>query len=159
MFAVVPPDAAFKAFRRFNDPELACHAGARTRLCALSMDWFPGNGLPDRLAREIAETRALPVKELFESFELFERVRRRVRAPVVADLCCGHGLTGMLFAVFEPKVERVVLLDHAQPPSFVPVRDAIAAVAPWAADKIAFSERPLKEAAVVVPASPGRRPR
>lgn len=131
---------SFKAFRRFNDPDLALVAGRRVRLEPSMAELFPGNGLPARLARALAQRKALPVKELFESFEFFERVRRRLRAPVVADLCCGHGLTGMLFAVFEPTVECVVLVDQRRPDSVDALLDALAEVAPWAPPKIRYDE-------------------
>src|SRR5512141_1439138 len=80
----------FKAFRRFNAPELRPLAGVRARMDARMLEHFPGDGLPDRIVRELASRRVLNVKEVFESFELFERVRRRLRAPEVGDLCAGH---------------------------------------------------------------------
>jgi hypothetical protein len=84
------------------------------------------------------------VKEVFESFEFFTRVRKRVRAPVVADLCCGHGLTGILFAVFEPKVEKVILLDMVRPPCHDKIMAAVTDVAPWTAAKVEFREQRVK---------------
>jgi len=139
-------NASFKAFRRFNDVSKQVYTGQRTRRSESGLVHFQGDGLPDRLARELCVRRALPIKELFESFEFFERVRRRMRRRSVADLCCGHGLTGMLFAVFERRVERVTLLDRARPKSHTVVREAVCAVAPWAAEKIRYLELPLKGA-------------
>jgi hypothetical protein len=139
-------NTSFKAFRRFNDVSLQGYVGVRARLGDRGLVHFPGDGIPDRLARELCLRRALPAKELFESFEFFERVRRRVRRPQVADLCCGHGLTGMLFAVFEPRVERVTLVDRRRPKSHAVVLDAVCAVAPWAAEKIRYLEIPLSRA-------------
>jgi len=139
-------DVSFKAFRRFNAADIQHFAGHRARLNESWLRHFDGDGLPDKLARELALRRALPAKELFESFELFERIRRRLRRPQVADLCCGHGLTGMLFAVFEPRVERVTLVDCRRPKSHRTVIEAVAAVAPWAADRIEFVETPLNTA-------------
>lgn len=139
-------NASFKAFRRFNDASLQGFTGLRARLSESGLEHFAGDGLPDRLARELCQRRVLPIKELFESFEFFERVRRRLRRRSVADLCCGHGLTGMLFAVFERRVQRVTLVDRKRPESHTAVRDAVCAVAPWAADKIRYLERPLSEA-------------
>lgn len=139
-------NASFKAFRRFNDDSLQAHTGSRARLDDSRLEHFPGDGLPDKLARELCRRKAFPTKELFESFEFFERVRRRLRRPQVADLCCGHGLTGILFAVFEPQVERVTLVDRRRPPSYDVVLEAVTAVAPWAADKVRFLEISVNEA-------------
>lgn len=139
---------SFKAFRRFNDPDLAAFAGAKGRMMASMATHFPTDAMPDRVARALVARRAMPIKELFESFEFFERVRRRVRGPVLADLCCGHGLTGALFAVFERTVQEVVLVDKVQPASFARLMDALDEVAPWARGKIRFEERSV---ASVVP--------
>lgn len=132
--------ASFKIFRQFNDPELRPLAGLRARLDERAADVFASQSLPDKLARALATRRALPVKELIESFEFFARVRRRVRAPRVADLCCGHGLTGALFAVFERDVEEVMLLDKRRPANHDAVMDALMEVAPWAPAKLRFVE-------------------
>ena len=138
----------FKAFRRFNDPALARFARLRARVEPSMAEHFPGDGLPDKMARALIHRRALPLKELLESFEFFERPRRRLRAPAVADLCCGHGLTGVLFALFERSVERVVLLDRHRPDSALAVLDAAAEVAPWVAAKVAWREADVEDAAL-----------
>ncbi len=139
-------DASFKAFRRFNDVSTQGYTGQRARLSPSGLGHFQGDGLPNKLARALCVRHALPIKELFESFEFFERVRRSVRRPQVTDLCCGHGLTGMLFAVFERQVEQVTLVDRRRPESFSVVRDALCSVAPWAAEKIRFLEIPISRA-------------
>ena len=64
------------------------------------------------------------MKEFCESFEFYSRTRKLIRRsagvdlalkanpPVnVADLACGHGLTGILYAMFEKDVECVWLVD------------------------------------------------
>ena len=43
------------------------------------------------LAKELALDGALDTKEFFEAFEFYERVRKRVRQPMMVDLACGHG--------------------------------------------------------------------
>ena len=137
------PRRSFKAFRSFNAPARQLVVGRRERLTPDMAEWFSGDGLPQRLARALCHHRALPIKELFESFEFFERVRRRMRATCLADVCCGHGLTGVLFAVFESRVASVVLIDKRRPKSFDAVMAAITEVAPWAVAKVRFSEEPL----------------
>lgn len=139
--------ATFKTFRQFNDPELRPLAGVRARLDERAASVFASESLPDKLARALAARRALPVKEVVESFEFFARVRRRVRAAQVADLCCGHGLTGALFAVFEPDVEEVILLDKRRPANHDAVVDALMEIAPWAPPKMRFVEARVERAA------------
>lgn len=147
--------ATFKLFRQFNDPELAPLAGKRVRIDPRIDQAFEGDGLPERLVRALSQRRAVIVKEIFESFELFARVRKRVRAPVVADLCCGHGLTGALFAVFEPTVEHVILLDMKKPKSTAVIMEALAEVAPWALDKIEFREQRVNRVIGELPKNTG----
>jgi len=131
-------DASFRAFRRFNRREEAAVAGLRERIDNRVLALFDGPSMPDRIARELARRRVVKMKEVFESFEFFERVRRRVRRPVMVDLCAGHGLTGVLFAAFERSVERVFLVDLVQPPSHLRIMEAVGAVAPWVHDKVTF---------------------
>ena len=136
----------FRAFRQFNNPELRPLAGTKFRIDRRVLRHFTGDGLADRIARELAEVRAFAFKELFESFEFFERVRKRLRAPCVADLCAGHGLTGLLFAVFERRVERVILVDRARPQNHQRVLAAVSKIAPWVADKVEYWDTDIKNA-------------
>ena len=61
-----------------------------------------------------------------ESVEFFTHVRKKWRHNVkhhpasshVVDVCCGHGFTGLLFAIFERKCTLVTLLDRKRPNSF-----------------------------------------
>ena len=63
--------------------------------------WFGGTSLTDRLAQALAARNAMDVKEFAESMEFFHKVRSHLKSSaVIVDLCCGHGFTGLLFAVF-----------------------------------------------------------
>ena len=139
-------DVRFKAFPQFNDPEKAKTARLRHRVGMLPMDWFGHKSAPDRLAHALAERRAIHLKELLEAFEFHDRSRRRVRAPVMADLCCGHGLVGLLFAC-EPTVQRVILLDHARPAAHDAILEAVASVFPQVLDKVEYIEADVERAA------------
>ena len=130
IWAPEPADATFRAFRPFNDPDLWTVAGSRSAIgLNLAERHFPGPGLPNQIVRALGAGRAIATKEVFESFELFERVRHRVRAPTVVDLCCGHGLTGILFAIFSRAVESVLLIDKKQPKGFDRIMTAISPIA------------------------------
>ncbi len=159
MFTPPVTDASFRAFSRFNDAELQPLVRLRRRIGPRALPYFAGDQLPHRLVRALANRRALPVKEVFESFEFFERVRRRIRTPHLLDLCCGHGLTGLLFAVFARKTAQITLIDHKRPDNAAVVHDAVREVAPWVEDRVHYVEAPLERAHQVISshANAGRR--
>lgn len=141
------PSAKFTIFRGFEE-ELRWAARSTFQLdekCASELK--SRDPLVTRIVEALGKRRAINVKEVLESFETFARIRRRVRAPSVADLCCGHGLTGLLFAAIERRVERVTLLDRGAPPKAGLVLEAIVEAAPWAADKVRWVEAPIERAA------------
>ncbi len=142
-------DASFKIYRQFDDASRREFAGMKHRIHSLPADLFPSDSLPDRLARSLAEHRVVHIKELLESFEFFSRVRRRVRRSTVVELCAGHGLVGLIFALVEPSVSRVELVDSRQPPSFDRILEAFTAVGPWVADKVAYRVESLDESIVL----------
>ena len=93
----VRPDVRFRAFPQFNAPELMRYARQRHRVGEVARSIFDRPRLYDRFARALCDRRAVSVKELLESAEFHARTRKRLRRPAMADLCCGHGLTGALF--------------------------------------------------------------
>lgn len=141
-----PPERNFRMLRQFVDPSFAQDLRRRTRLGPLDAQLFPGEGLGDQFARALCELHALPFKELLEGFEFFHRCRKALRAPEVADVCCGHGLVGVLFALFERDVKRVILLDRQRPGSFDRIVEAADRVAPWTRPKLSYVETDLKRA-------------
>lgn len=145
------PTVSFRAYRQFNDPGFKPHARADFRLDKAGAVWFPSDGFPDRLARALSEARIIRIKELLESFEFFDRVRRTMRAPAIVDLCCGHGLVGMLFGVMEREVEEVYLVDKHKPKAFEPLLEALCSVAPWLRDKVHYIEAKINRTGGMLP--------
>jgi len=143
----------FKIFPGFDTDELAWAARSRFRLDRKAAPYLRS---PDPRVRPIiealAERRAINIKEVLESFETWSRTRRRVRSPLMADLCCGHGLTGLIFAALEPKVERVFLLDRRKPAKAHLLLEAVAEAAPAVVDKVTWVEAPIEGAAQQLPA-------
>ena len=137
---------SFRFLKQFNDPPFEKKIACRDRLRKSDVRWFPGDYLSSVFARALCERQSIPFKEALESFEFYACVRKNARAQAMADLCCGHGLVGVLFAMFEKKVERVTLIDKIRPPSFDAVMQAAIDVAPWVADKIQYVVSPLSEA-------------
>ena len=94
-------------------------------------------------------------KEVAESVEFYLRSAKRLLGAakrinksssdsvdgdacvIVQDLCCGHGLTGMLFSACNPQRSSkspkvtVALVDRFEPPSHRQLRETIAEVCPW----------------------------
>ena len=138
----------FKFFRQFNHAPTSILASSHSSISPPTAEhYFASDTLQDRLARELSGQRVMSVKEILESFEFFARVRKRVRAAQVADLCCGHGLTGILFALFERRVERVALIDQQEPPSHDKVLACAVRVGPWVAEKVHYTTARMKEVA------------
>lgn len=136
---------SFLAYPQFNDPELRHFAGMKHRIHSLPEELFPSESLPDRLARSLSAHRAVHIKELVEGFEFFARVRKRLRRPHMIDLCAGHGLAGMIFALCEPSVHRVEVIDERKPASFERIWAAFTEIAPWVAEKVSYHEQALHQ--------------
>jgi hypothetical protein len=153
--APVAPDAPFRAFRRLNDPALSEHTSSRGRVDRRALAALQGDRLEDKLLRALVERRALPAKEVWESFEVAARARSAMRRKAVVDLCCGHGLAGLLLAAFERTIEQLWLVDERRPGNHDRVAEAVAEVAPWVAAKVHWLEAPLKRALPLLPAGAG----
>jgi hypothetical protein len=78
-------------------------------------------------------------------------VRRAVRAPAVVDLCCGHGLVGMLYGIHHRDVHTVHLVDRVRPASVDRILAALDPVAPWLRPKVTYAEARIE----AVPLPPG----
>ena len=138
----------FKAYRQFNDPKMRENLVSflkKKRRVDKSVAWlFQSNGPLNQLVHRLIERRCLPLKEVLESAETFERVRKALRGPVVADLCCGHGLVGLLFAYLERSVKQVYLVDHQFPPSLSILLEIFDECAPWVRPKIHLLQKKVK---------------
>jgi len=140
-------DHRFRFLKQFNEELFAKKISCRDRLRKSDTRWFPGEYLSSEFARALCNRRAVPFKEVLESFEFYGCVRKWMRkSPKLADLCCGHGLVGIAFALFERSVEEVTLVDRVRPASFDAVLEAANDVAPWVAKKVRYIESPLKKA-------------
>ena len=133
----IAEDSTFKFFPDLNNLVDTgwLNSGARFRPSYFE-EYFSGDSLQNKLLKKLAYTHMLPIKEILESFEYFERIRKKVKAEVMCDLCCGHGFIGILFAIFERKVSKVFLVDKVEPASRQKLIQACIEVAPWIESKI-----------------------
>lgn len=131
----------FRILRVFNDEAVRGYANARAKIGRNALPYFESDSLADRIVRELAHERALPLKEVTEAFEFFAVTRRFIeRTPVVVDLCSGHGLAGILFAAYSRETTEVLLCDRRQPQAFDSVLRACIKAAPWVAEKVRYVE-------------------
>ncbi|MHB2020115.1 MAG: hypothetical protein ACYCW6_24525 [Candidatus Xenobia bacterium] len=134
-------DVLFRAFHTFNDPSLHSIPGSKSTISTSTMRWFPGDDFYSQVARELASRQAMSIKEVFESLEFYAHVLNHVRTRHVADLFCGHGLVGTLFASLGAEV---VLMDRRVPTARHLVLEAVETVTPGSRERIRY-ERKLPE--------------
>jgi len=84
---------------------------SRSLLTGRDLDRFPGDGLFARVARAACEAECLPRKELYESWEVARRVRRRLRGGRVVELAAGHGLVAHLMLLLDASSETALAVD------------------------------------------------
>jgi hypothetical protein len=69
----------------------------------------------------------MSIKEVFESLEFYAHVMHHVTGSDLADLFCGHGLVGALFA---SRGREVTMVDKRTPTARSLVLDAVESVSP-----------------------------
>jgi hypothetical protein len=99
---------------------------SRSLLTHRDLGRFPGRTLFDRVARAVCEAECLPRKELFESWEVARRVRRRLRGQRVVELAAGHGLVAHLLLLLDDSSETAVAVDARPVPSAITLAAALA---------------------------------
>lgn len=99
---------------------------SRARLGPRQAPHFAGESLLHRLGRAVCKAACLPRKELFESWEMARRVRRRFRGGRVVDLAAGHGLLGQILLLLDDTTPAVVAVDPRLPPSAPRLLEALA---------------------------------
>lgn len=96
---------------------MAFALSSRSVLSPRDLGRFGGDTLFHRVARAVCEADCLPRKELYESWEVARRVRRRFRGGRVVDLACGHGLTAQLLLILDDTSEQALAFDTRLPAS------------------------------------------
>ncbi len=100
---------------------------SRSRLTPRDVGRFPGDTLFARVARVVCEADCLPRKELYESWEVARRVRRRMRAGRVVELAAGHGLVAHLLLLLDASSPDAILVDARIPASAATLAAALRA--------------------------------
>lgn len=117
----------------------------RTRLSPQLAQRFAGDTLFDRVARVLCEADCLPRKELYESWEVARRVRRRFRGGRVVDLACGHGLVAQLMLLLDDSSSGAIAVDRRLPSSAAKVAGAMARAWPRLEGRVELVARSVSE--------------
>jgi hypothetical protein len=120
-------------------------ASSRTKLKPASAKHFTGDTLFDRVARALCEADCLPRKELYESWEVARRARRRFRGGRVVDLAAGHGLVAHLLLLLDDSSKVALAVDRRVPPSAPRVAAALARAWPRLEGAVTWHEGAIED--------------
>ena len=117
---------------------------SRSRLTSRDLPRFSEDTLFHKLARVICGAECLPRKELFESWEVAKRVRRRVRSGRVVDLACGHGLVAHAMLLLDDTSPSAIAVDVRLPESAARLQAALVAAWPRLAGRVTLRQERLE---------------
>jgi hypothetical protein len=121
---------------------------SRVRLKPTSARHFTSDTLFDKLARVVCEADCLPRKELFESWQVARRTRRRFRGGRVVDLACGHALVAHLMLLLDDTSPRAIGVDARIPASARTLSEALCKAWPRLAGRVELLEESIDEVAI-----------
>ena len=104
---------------------------------------FAGDTLFDAVGRAVSAAECLPRKELYESWEVASRIRRRVRGRPVLELAAGHGLVSWLLQLFDPQTPSARCVDRQSPANAVRLEAALTERWPRLAGRVRWGEADL----------------
>lgn len=119
--------------------------GSRVRLKPHSAVHFPGDTLFDRIARVVCAAHCLPRKELFESWEIARRTRRRFRGGRIVDMACGHGLVAHVLLLLDATSPEAICVDRRIPQSAAKLSAALTEAWPQLAGRVRYEERGIED--------------
>ena len=119
---------------------MALDPSSRVRLKPTTARHFTGDTLFDRIARVVCEANCLPRKELYESWEIARRTRRRFRGGRVVDLACGHGLVAFLMLLLDDTSTAAVCADKRLPQSAQHLATAMVRAWPRLDGRVTYKE-------------------
>lgn len=127
---------------------MAFSRSSRSLLTHRDVARFPGESLFARVARAACEAGCLPRKELFESWEVARRARRRLRGRRVVELACGHALVAHLMLLLDDSSALALAVDTKPAPSAAALARALVARWPRLAGRVEKREGDLGEVAL-----------
>jgi SAM-dependent methyltransferase len=123
--------------------------GSRGVLSPRDTGRFSTESLFDRVGRALCAADCLPRKELYESWEVARRTRRRFRGGRVVDLACGHGLLAHLMLLLDDSSPHAVAVDRRLPASAPKIANAMIAAWPRLAGRVTLQALGIDAVALV----------
>ena len=99
---------------------------SKSRLTPKQIENFTSDSLFDKLARAVCRAGVLPAKELYETWEMARRVRRKYRGGRVVDMAGGHGLLAHAMLLLDDSSPSAIIVDVDRPPNASALSRAIA---------------------------------
>ena len=122
---------------------------SKNRLTPQQQSLFPGNNLFDKIARAVCRAGTLPRKELYETWEMAKRVRRRYRGGRILDLACGHGLLAHILLILDDSSKTAIAVDSNIPLNAANLSNALITSWPRLKNRIIYKEMPLQEITIL----------
>jgi hypothetical protein len=122
----------------------AMRQSSRSKLTRCTLPDFSGDTLFDAVGRVVSEAECLPRKELFESWEVASRVRRRVRGRPILEVAAGHGLVAWLLLLLDADTPEARCIDRRKPPNAERLETALVTRWPRLAGKLRWEEGDLR---------------
>jgi hypothetical protein len=119
--------------------------GSSSRLTELDLPRFPSESLFDRVGRAVCRAGCLPRKELYESWEVARRVRRRLRGGRIVELACGHALAAHLLLLLDDSSPHAIAVDVRPPPSAARLSAALVRDWPRLEGRVSIEARALTD--------------
>jgi len=125
------------------DEPVSLKTSSRARLTDHTREAFGGETLFDALGRVLCDFGRLPRKELFESWAVAKRVRRRFAGRPVVEPCAGHGLLAHILLLLDPSSPGAVCVDRRRPANALALHEALAARWPRLGEQVRWVEADL----------------
>ena len=122
---------------------------SKNRLTLQQQSLFPGSNLFDKIARAVCRVGTLPRKELYETWEMAKRIRRRYRGGRVLDLACGHGLLAHILLILDDSSSSAIAVDNKIPLNAARLSETLIASWPRLTNRIIYKEMDIQEISVL----------
>jgi len=122
---------------------------SKNRLTPQQESLFPGSSLFDKIARAVCRAGTLPRKELYETWEMAKRVRRRYRGGRILDLACGHGLLAHILLILDDSSETAMAVDSNIPLNAAHLSNVLIKVWPRLQGRIIYKEQALQKITIL----------
>jgi len=123
----------------------ALKKSSKNRLTPQQESLFPGNTLFAKIARAVCRAGTLPRKELYETWEMAKRVRRRYRGGRVLDLACGHGLLAHIMLILDDSSEMALAVDKNIPSNAENLSNTLISTWPRLQNRIIYKNMSIQE--------------